>query len=293
MTNERPLPPWADQIPEGAFISYEPTYPTGKYFDRFNYGEVFGLKYYFYDPTEHGFPKRDDYPLLIFLHGTSNALVGELCINYTGAEMYSSDEYQKTMGGAYILVPVANEYRDEEGEVQGKWSPEYTEPVLNLIDEFIAAHTNGVGLRFLLGNSNGATFTFTLATAAPDRFDVLVPVGTSLIPDDSVIDVFDEKGIFLFYCNGKHDEIMLYEEEIKARIPRLSSMKKNFIFTPDWVYNGDKGIASINFGFEMGQHCLMNEVQSNLMFDDGTPMEPRLPRGLTGWIADYVSSSRK
>ena len=48
----------------------------------------------------------------------------------------------------------------------------------------------------------------------------------------------------------------------------------------------DKGIASIVGGIEMGQHCLMNAVQSNLMFDDGTPMDPRLPDGLTGWIAD-------
>ena len=43
----------------------------------------------------------------------------------------------------------------------------------------------------------------------------------------------------------------------------------------------------------MGQHCLMNAIQSNLMFDDGTPMEPRLPRGVTGWIADYKKENIK
>ena len=65
-------------------------------------------------------------------------------------------------------------------------------------------------------------------------------------------------------------------------------MKHCFIYTPDWFRNGDKGIASINFGFEMGQHCLMNGIQSNLMFDDGTPMDDRLPDGVTGWIARTV-----
>ena len=71
-------------------------------------------------------------------------------------------------------------------------------------------------------------------------------------------------------------------------MPRLEKMKHCFIFTPDWVRNGDKGVASINFGFEMGQHCLVNSVHSNLIFDDGTPMEERLPDGLTGWIAQIA-----
>ena len=38
----------------------------------------------------------------------------------------------------------------------------------------------------------------------------------------------------------------------------------------------------------MGQHCLMNAIQANLMFDDNTPMDERLPRGLTGWLAENI-----
>ena len=33
--NEKPTPPWANEIPEGSFISYSPTYKVGEYFDRF------------------------------------------------------------------------------------------------------------------------------------------------------------------------------------------------------------------------------------------------------------------
>ena len=38
----------------------------------------------------------------------------------------------------------------------------------------------------------------------------------------------------------------------------------------------------------MGQHCLMNGIQSNLMFLDGTPMDERLPNGVTGWMAEEL-----
>ena len=33
---------------------------------------------------------------LVFMHGYTNALEGDVCINYTGAEFYSKDDYQKT-----------------------------------------------------------------------------------------------------------------------------------------------------------------------------------------------------
>ena len=285
-------PPWIDEIPEGSFISSEPSYETGKYFDRFRNDQAEGMKYYFFDPSEHGFPKKKDYPLLIFLHGGSNALVGELCINYTGAEYYASDDYQKTLGGAYILVPIANEYRLEDGGYAGSWDETYIEPVMKLIDAFIEKYTEGVGVKFLLGNSAGARFTFALAEHAPDKFDVLVPVGTDAIPDDEVMDELERNGVTLFFADGLRDEIVSHEK-IEKRRARMESMKNSFIFTPEWVRNADKGIASINFGFEMGQHCLMNGVQSNLMFLDGTPMDPRLPNGMTGWMADELKRRKE
>ena len=59
---------------------------------------------------------------------------------------------------------------------------------MKLISAFEAKYTEGVGVKFLLGNSAGARFTFALATHAPDKFDVLVPVGTDAIPNDDVMD---------------------------------------------------------------------------------------------------------
>lgn len=289
---ERPIPPWTKELPDGAFVSYDPTYPTGKYFDRFKEDSYEGLKYYFYDPTEYGYPKKNDYPLLIFLHGTSNSLVGELCINYSGAEMYSSDDYQKDLGGAYILVPIANEYKDEDGNIHGYWDESYTEPVTALIDNFIEKYTNRVGEKILLGNSSGARFTFTLGEKHTDKFDILVPVGSCDISPDETMDVWDELGVTLFFALCKHDELYTFEEQAVPRFERIKAMKHSYIFTPEWTYNGDGGVASINFGYEIGQHCLMNEVQMNLMFDDGTPMDDQLPNGFTGWLKEELNRRR-
>jgi len=297
MMAERPTPPWAAEIPEGTFISKGPTYPLGRYFSRFGKDWYTGedgtkMKYYFFDPTEHGYPERADYPILVFCHGTSNSLEGDVCINYTGAEMYASDEYQKAMGGAYVLVPVANEYRDADGRVKGSWDASYVEPTLGLVREVIETRTKGVGTRFLLGNSSGGRFVFTMANAHPEAWDALVPVGTVDISPDEMLDVFDERGIYLLYAEGKRDEFYCYEKDVVPRLPRLARMKHCLIFTPEWVYNGDGGIASIFSAVEMGQHCLMNGIQANLMFDDGTPMDSLLPRGVTGWIADVVRERR-
>ncbi len=285
----RPVPPWAGEMEEGDFISYAPTYEAGKYFHLFHQGKYRDasgteLKYYCYDPDE-GADDKKKLPLLVFLHGTGNSLVGDLCINYTGAEFYATEKYQKSMGGARILIPVANEYEGEDGRTAGYWSPEYLEPVHALIMDHIRARQDQVGPVFLFGNSSGATFVLRLMDNYMDDFDAVIPVGSAALPDDEVLDAYDAKGKYLFFAMGRRDEFHPFEETVAPRIPRLERMKHCFLYTPEWVRNGDKGVASINFGVEMGQHCLVNPVHCNLLFDDGTPMDERLPDGMTGWIA--------
>lgn len=278
---------WTKEIPQGAFISKAPTYKVGEYFNLFKKDASCGMNYYFFDPTENGFEKGESYPVLIFLHGYTNAMEGDVCINYAGAEFFATEKYQKALGGAYILVPLANEKRNEEGEVVDSWSEDYQIPLYNLICDFIKTHTDangGVNKKLLWGNSAGASMVYLMGQKYPDFFNILIPVGSDDIPSDSVIDQWDENNVHLFFAMGKQDEFNDYEGTVVPRLPRLEKMKNSFIFTPDWVYNGDKGIASINFGTEMGQHCLVNPMACNLMFDDGTCMDNRLPRGLTDWI---------
>ena len=284
------MPPWAEEMQEGDFISTAPTYEVGKYFPLFGrdvFKDASGteLKYYYYEPD---MDTEDKQPLLVFVHGTGNSLVGDICINYAGAEFYATEKYQKSMGGAYVLVPVANESTGEDGKTVGSWDTDYLAPVHALIMEFISQRKEHIGPVFLFGNSSGATFVMRLMDNYMDDLDVVIPVGSSALPDDCILDEYDRKGKTLFFAIGKRDEFHSFKDEVAPRLPKLEKMKNCFIFTPEWVRNGDKGVASINVGFEMGQHCLVNGVHINLMFDDGTPMDERLPNGMTGWIAQIT-----
>ncbi len=290
----RPTAPWLKDVDPDDFVSPYPTYPCGTILDRFKKCEYTGtdgttLKYYFFEPAEAKTVPDKKFPLLVFFHGAGNSFVGDLCVNYTGAERYACDDYQASMGGAYILVPIANEFRNEEGRTCGTWSPEYDTVVRELVKSFIEQRSGHIGLRFFLGNSAGGRYVFHALECFPEDADVVIPVGSSEIPGDKALEEFDDAGKHLFFAMGKRDEINDFNSEVVPRLSKLSSLKNCFIFTPEWVRNGDKGIASINGGIEMGQHCLMNGIQANLMFDDGTPMDERLPQGLTGWIAEVVN----
>ncbi len=285
----RPTAPWLKDMDPEDFVSPYPTYECGTILDRFTKQEFTGpdgttIKYYFFEPAE---AKTTDkkLPLLVFFHGRSNALVGDLCVNYTGAERYASDEYQASMGGAYILVPIANEFRDKNGRCDGTWSPEYDTVIRALVKNFAEERSGHISSRLFLGNSAGGRYVFHALEAFPEEVDAVIPVGSGEIPEDRILEEFDKAGKHLFFAMGKRDELNDYNSIVVPRLPELRSLKNCFIFTPEWVRNGDKGIASINGGIEMGQHCLMNGIQANLMFDDGTPMDERLPEGLTGWIA--------
>ena len=92
------------------------------------------------------------------------------------------------------------------------------------------------------------------------------------------------QGVSALVACGKHDETVDFAN-IEKRLEKLESL--GFLcYFPEWVKNGDGGVASLFYGWEMGQHCVINQVQANLIFDDGTPYDTRLPRGATGWIKD-------
>ncbi|MDE6133379.1 MAG: hypothetical protein K2G04_08405, partial [Oscillospiraceae bacterium] len=90
----------------------------------------------------------------------------------------------------------------------------------------------------------------------------------------------------LLIAHGRRDEMAIFDKCITPREEKLRSMKNTLCFFPEWVYNGDGGVASIDYGIEMGQHCMINWVQHNLMFDDGKPADGRLPHGVAGWVKE-------
>lgn len=95
-----------------------------------------------------------------------------------------------------------------------------------------------------------------------------------------------QSGVNLLVAHGRHDEMASFDECIKPHIDKLSKLENCICFFSEWVYNGDGGVSSVFYGFEMGQHCMINWIQNNLMFDNGTPADERLPHGVTGWIRE-------
>lgn len=293
--NKTVIPAWAKYLKDGEFISYENTYKSKIYFhlfDRYEYpcAETGTIRYYVYDPIQHGADPTKKYPVLMWLHGASNSLMEEGCIMCCGAEQYASSKYQQAMGGAYLIVPLANEKRLADGTILGTWSKVYSAPVKAIFDRVCAEHAEHVGKKFVMGASSGGYFTWQLLEDFCGFFDGAIPISSSYIPSDVVLNKISQSGTHLIIAHGKHDEMVDFETYIVPHIEALQQMHNIICFFPEWVYNGDGGVSSVFYGIEMGQHCMINWIQHNLMFDDGTPADERLPDGITGWIRRICNS---
>ncbi len=286
--NVRPVPKWAELMPEGDFISYLPSYEGGKYFglfDEFFYPseETGDIRYYVYDPVKHGAAPNGSYPVLMWLHGATNGLNGEFCISNCGGELFASPAYQREMGGAYIVVPLANEKLCDDGKLAETFSEKYFEPLKGIVERVRAG--GSTGRVFAMGGSLGGWMTWKLAEKFPKMLDGIIPISTGYIPTDGRLENIARHNISVFVTLGQHDETFDFAENIAPRIRKMEELGFLMYF-PEWVKNGDGGTASLFYGWEMGQHCMINQVQANLIYDDGTPYCERLPRGVTGWIKD-------
>lgn len=291
MSEDHPVPEWAKLLPEGEFISYLPSYVGGKYFDLFDEfafpcGETGDIKYYVYDPVKQGAGPNGKYPVLLWLHGATNGLNGKFCICNCGGELFASPEYQRVMGGAYIIVPLANEKMDENGKLIETFSEKYFKPLKGIVERVQeGGHTGKV---FAMGGSLGGWLTWKMAEEFPEMFGGIIPISTNYIPTDAQLENIARHKTAVYFTLGRHDETLDFAKDIAPRIPKLEEL--GFMcFFPEWVKNGDGGVASLFYGWEMGQHCMINQVQANLMYDDGTPYDPRLPNGVCGWIKDVCT----
>lgn len=283
------VPQWAEFLKDGEFISYSTTYKSKIYFglfDKYTYpcAETGDLRYYVYDPVKHGADPHKKYPVLMWLHGASNSLMEVGCIMCCGAEQYASPKYQAQMGGAYIIVPLANEQRLEDGTILGTWSEEYSKPVKAIYDKVCAENADNIGKKFVMGASSGGYFTWQLLEDYNGFFDGAIPISSGYMPSYEALDKISQSGTHLLIAHGRHDEMAVFEECIAPHEEKLSQLDNCICFFPEWVYNGDGGVSSVFYGIEMGQHCMINWIQNDLIFDDGTPADSRLSHGVTGWI---------
>lgn len=288
---DRVTAPWESELGKDDFVSYMPSYTGGGYRDKFEEctfknDTVGDMTYYLYNPIDNGAKPDVKYPLLLFIHGATNALDGRICVSHCGGEMFASPQYQSEMGGgAFILVPLANEKRDAEGNLVDSWSEKYLQPLAEMLIKVKNEFADNISKVAVLGGSYGGGMSWALAEYAPELFDGCMPVSAGYIPDDKGLKRIEQAGIKVITMHGRHDELIGFDEAVRDRIPALLAMDNVICYFPEWVRNGDYGVASLNFGFEMGQHCLIIQVQANLIYNDGKPYIDELPNGVTGWIA--------
>lgn len=290
--NENPIPPWIGELDEGDSISCNTSYVLGGYWDEFEEcvfpSEGTGdITYYVYNPVEHGAKADGKYPILMWIHGLNCAIDGRRCVGYCGAEKYASKAYQEAMGGgAFIVVPLANEKRLEDDTIVGSWDENYIAPVKALFDKVCMAFADNISRKFVMGASSGGYFTWRLIEDYPQDFDGAIPIASGYVPADENLKKIEEAGVSLIIAHGRHDEMAVFEQCIAPREASLRAMQNCICYFPEWVRNEDKGVASVNYGMEMGQHCLINQFQANLIYSDGTCYDERLPEGVTGWIRE-------
>lgn len=282
------IPDWAKFMKDGEFISYQTTYKSKvnfHLFDEFSFSDGdMTIKYYLYNPIKHGADVNGKYPVTMWFHGASNSLMGEGCIMCCGAEQYATPKYQQEMGGAFVVVPLANETRLENGQILGTWDWEYTSIIKKIYDKIVEDYRDNISRKFIMGASSGGRFVWQLLSENQDFFDGAIVISSPVFPPADVFERISKSKTQIMIAHGRHDEMATFEDCIEPYMDKLSNAENCLCFFPEWVYNGDGGISSVFYGFEMGQHCMINWIQNNLVFDDGTPADQMLPYGVTGWI---------
>ena len=295
--NNSILPPWNDLLGKDDFISYMPSYKGNQYLDKFDEcvlpcSETGDITYYVYNPFKHNTAVNEKCPVLVWIHGYTNALDGKVCVSHSGGEMFASPEYQKKMGGAFVVVPLANEKRSETGEIVDSWSEVYVKPVKQILDIVCDENKEHIGCKFIMGGSSGGYFSWWFAQGYCNEIDGCIPISSGYIPEKEDLKHIEEAGVYVLAAHGRHDELCSFDEFVKPKLEYLENMKNCICYFPEWVRNGDGGVASLYYGFEMGQHCMITQVQSNLIFEDGRCYDNRLPNGVTGWIADVCKAKQ-
>lgn len=155
-----------------------------------------------------------------------------------------------------------------------------------IFDRVCEENADHISCKFVMGASSGGYFTWRLIEDYTKDFDGAIPIASGYIPSDENLKKIDDAGMQLIIAHGRHDEMAEFDRCIAVREESLQAMKNSLCYFPEWVRNGDSGVASVNYGIEMGQHCLINQFQANLIYDDGRFYDERLSKGVTGWIKD-------
>jgi len=298
--------------PENDFTGKGPTHPGDnmellRLLDHYTFSgidpQVGDIQYYLYDPVAHGADPGKEYPLIVVFHGAANGMEGVMCAAYTDFLVYTGKEYQDEMGEAYILFPKANEYLDTTaGDQQlpkGTWMTKdektgtsvYIPTVESLIKEVINQHKIDPDKVIVGGTSAGGYMTWRFLAACPQLLRGAFLVAPADNPSLEELKMYEQKGMHIWVIHGRKDEICPYDiftGPVRAQLEQTPNVRVTVL---ENVRYGDGGIVRMEVrGSEMGQHLPIFCVGANMIYDDGSPYDPRFPDGFTGWLKTVFSN---
>ncbi len=211
-------------------------------FSDFKAADGTEYKYATYDPAE-----TSD-TLVVWLHGMGeggtdtksvllNAEVGAL----------AEDDFQKAMGGAYILAPQCPTYWMDadgkgsnyiDGSIQNDGTSAYTESLHELINSY--RDEIGASKVIIAGCSNGGFMTMRLAMTYGDEYTAYVPICEAM--EDKFIteeDINTLKDLNMFFIYAKNDPLVtpdVYEVPTLARLEKAGA-KNLCIYAPEDVHD--------------------------------------------------------
>lgn len=301
----------SDQVVE--VVGYAPTHPevvVDDLYDEYTYtldytvGNDDKMYYYLYDPVAHGADPDTKYPLVVVFHGAGNGMEGSKCVSYTDMAVYATPEYQAKFaeGGAYLLFPKANEYREENynagtwmTDTDGDNRSDYNKAVHAIIDEVISQHPSIDAYKVAVGGTSaGGYMTWSLLSEYADEYAAAFLIAAAKIPTTDELKWYDELNLPIWIIHGINDELIKYDVFIEPLIPMFEKMENVRLTSLKWIRYGDYSLEYLPgmfTGVPMSQHLALFALGSNLIYDDGTPYDRYYPEGFIAWLNDSFKAA--
>ena len=237
-------------------------------------GSKYDLHYASYEPADDG----AKHALVIWLHGAGEG-GNDPRLNTLGNEVTAlfGDEFQKTMGGAYVLAPQCPTFWMQYNE-EGDWSNNtgvdsiYLTDLKALIDDYVASHANVDVDRIIIGGcSNGGYMTMDMIMNFPDFFAAAYPICEAYsdagITDDQINAIKDLPTWFIYAKNDTTVDPTMFEEPTLARLQAVGANVHTSVFDDvqdlSGTYKGQDGNAYQYMGHWSWIYFFNNQCEDN------------------------------
>ena len=199
------------------------------------------LLYASYEPKNAS--EENSRPLIIWLHGGGSGGTDPLMAVY-GNKVVSlfGEEFQNTMDGAYVLVPVCPRFWSQYTE-EGAWQNNggedsvYLHDLKELIDSFADSHHVDKNRILIGGCSNGGYMVMDMILNYPTYFAGAFPICELFdpegIPEDKLQGIKDLPMWFVYSSDDMTVPPMQFEEPLLARLASIGAAKLHFSAYPN------------------------------------------------------------